>query len=541
MNIPSASAKAVDPAFSKVQFDTSECPTCGQDIPSDRVEEISGKVAAREREQTLALSLKFEKQYASDKALAEARAKAELEAERQQSALREAGARDEAQRATTEALSAKDAESERTRLEFQTKLEQQQQITATASNALEAVQRDAAEREKQITSDAKRAAETAAEERIAANDEARRVSDAALRSQLEEADTNRIAAELRGSTLVAQLEELKQSTQAAVSKVREEASLELSRVRQTVADEAEIKFRETLKTYASTAAEAKQKVEEVEARMSELTEQQAATLETSLKTQREALEKSKEEALNIEKSKAFEENQRLATKVSDLQRALENKTAEELGEGAELDLFEALKAGFPEDRISRVPKGTPGGDTIHVVMQRGRECGTIIYDSKNHNQFRNDHVTKLRADQLALKAEHSVLVTRKFPQGARQLHMQDGVLLANPARVVLLATILRQHLLNVHTLGLSQVERESKTAALYEFITSERCKTKLSRIDERAESLLEEQAKEIRWHQNTWKRQGEAIRAIQKAKADLENEIDSIIDAADGGEMSKAS
>ena len=57
--------------------------------------------------------------------------------------------------------------------------------------------------------------------------------------------------------------------------------------------------------------------------------------------QREILEKAKEDAVNAEKAKAFEENQKLSTKVADLQRALEKKTAEELGEGAEINLLEA--------------------------------------------------------------------------------------------------------------------------------------------------------------------------------------------------------
>jgi len=48
--------------------------------------------------------------------------------------------------------------------------------------------------------------------------------------------------------------------------------------------------------------------------------------------------------------------------------------------------------------------------------------------------------------------------------------------------------------------------------------------------------------KEIRWHQNNWRRQGEAVRAIQKAKVDLASEIDSIIGTyEDGTEMSEAS
>jgi hypothetical protein len=47
-------------------------------------------------------------------------------------------------------------------------------------------------------------------------------------------------------------------------------------------------------------------------------------------------------------------------------------------------------------------------------MFAGKECGSILYDSKNHNQFRNEHVSKLKADHLAAKAEHAILSTYKF-------------------------------------------------------------------------------------------------------------------------------
>ena len=170
-------------------------------------------------------------------------------------------------------------------------------------------------------------------------------------------------------------------------------------------------------------------------------------------------------------------------------------------------------------------------------MHNGRECGTIIYDSKNHKMFRNEHVTKLLEDQLAAKAEHAILSTHKFPAGTCQLHMQDGVLLANPARVVPVVTLIRRHLLQAHILRLSSAERENKTAALYGFITSERCAQLLGRVDARAGELLDQQAKEIRWHENAWKKQAEAIRAIQKAKAELSNEISCIIGTAADDEV----
>jgi hypothetical protein len=140
-------------------------------------------------------------------------------------------------------------------------------------------------------------------------------------------------------------------------------------------------------------------------------------------------------------------------------------------------------------------------------MHNGRECGTIIYDSKNRKAFRSEHVTKLLENQLAAKAEYAILSTLMFPRGTHQLHEQDGVVLANPARVVFVVTLIRRLLLQAHTLRLSSAERESKTAALYGFITSERLTQFLSRVDTRAEELLEQQAKEISWHKNFWRKQ----------------------------------
>ena len=222
--------------------------------------------------------------------------------------------------------------------------------------------------------------------------------------------------------------------------------------------------------------------------------------------------------------------------------ALEKKTNEELGEGAEIDLLEALRAEFPDDDITPIAKGRPGADIRHVVRLRGQECGMIIYDSKNHKQFRSEHVTKLRADQLAAKAEHAILSLHKFPEGARQLLQRDGVLLANPARVVSLVKILRQHVVQIYTMRVSAIEREKKTTALYDFITSEQYGHLARRVDERTNDLLKEQEKEVRWHENHWKREGEALRGIQKAQADIENTIASIIGAAsDDSALSEAS
>jgi hypothetical protein len=536
---------------SHLHFGLNNCPTCGQEIPPDKIEEIAGRIAAREREQSLAITAQLEQKYAIDKSAIEAKAKADLETERQQSAKREQAARDNAQQDAEKFVHEKQAqvEQERTALVagWEQKLAQSELARKTAqeteaslqdkivelrretAGTLEAVKAQAKERELQIHTEAERVAEAAAAERIKQIEASHHESEAALGARITVAEASRIAAEENQSVLASRLAELQHTKDIEVDKVRQEAAAELALVRQAANQEAEVRFRAMLAAREDQLVQANAKVSESESKLAELSDRHASALEANLNAQREVLEKAKEEAVNAEKAKAFEENQKLSTKVSDLQRAFDNKTAEELGEGAEVDLYEDLRKEFPSDDIQRVPKGTSGADIIHVVLHTGKTCGTIIYDSKNHNQFRWEHVSKLRSDQLGAKADHAILSTRKFPQGTRQLHLHDGVLIANPARVVVIATMIRLHLMQLHAQRVSGIEREAKTAALYDFIVSERCASLLTRIDERADDLLEQQNKEIKWHESNWKKQGEAIRAIQKAKADVENQIHLII------------
>ena len=470
MNPQLASTSTYRPSGHSHTVDSETCPSCGQAIPFEKLEEMRGKIALREREQALAITTKLEQQY--------------------------------------------DVQMEKLRQDGMT--------------ALETAKAEARTRETEIRTEANQAAESVIAERLAAIETARRESETALLARITEAESSKIAAEKKGTALMLQLDELQKASEAEVAKMKEQAATDAERIRKQATEAIEARLRDKLTANEKAVTEASAKALEAESKLLALAEQHAVVMAENLNSQREVLEKAKDDAVNSERAKAFEETQKLSNKVNDLQRALEKKTNEELGEGAEIDLLEALKKDFPEDRTTPIAKGAPGADILHTVMLRGKDCGTIIYDSKNHTQFRWAHVEKLKADQLAAKAEHAILSTHKFPQGKHQLHMHDGVLLANPARVVLIATLIRQHLIRVHALRLSGVERESKTAALYEFITSERCTQLLGRVEARADELLEQQAKEIKWHQKNWTEQGEAIRAIQKAKADLENEISAI-------------
>ncbi len=257
--------------------------------------------------------------------------------------------------------------------------------------------------------------------------------------------------------------------------------------------------------------------------------------EARLAEQREALDKEKTTAVLAERAHAFDERQKLMAKVDALQKQLENKTAQEIGEGAEADLYEQLKAAFEGDRIRRVLKGTQGADVIHEVIHNGKVCGKIIYNSKNRNAWKSEFVTKLRSDQMSERAEHAVLSTNKFPAGVQQLHTQEGVIIAHPARVLSLVEVLRRHIVQTHELRLSNEQRDEKTAALYAFITSDRCKQLFEQVSSHTGKLLEIDAAEEKSHRLTWERRAKLINAVQRVRDDLVFEIERVLGTADNG------
>jgi len=280
---------------------------------------------------------------------------------------------------------------------------------------------------------------------------------------------------------------------------------------------------------AAASAETARLRAEADRRLAEQRAHDDDVLKARLREQRDALDKATVEAINAEKAKAFTDRQKLEARLAQLQRQVAHNAAAELGEGAELNLYEQLRDEFPGDTIVSVKRGQPGADLVHTVIENGRECGHIVYDSKSRAAWRNSYVSRLLDDKIAAKADHAVLVTRVFPAGQAQLYVQDGVIVANPARVLALAQMIRKHVVQQATLRLSDEARAENTMRLYDFITSDRCSVLLEQIGTVSDKLLDLDVKEHRAHTATWKQRGQLIREIQQARGTLVTEIDLVL------------
>lgn len=340
------------------------------------------------------------------------------------------------------------------------------------------------------------------------------------------------------------LEKAQKDSAVAIEAVKSEAVKKEAAAREEGANaaqaSAQVKIEALAQTNAALQAAAQEKVAQAEREKTAAVSQYEALqanhetiVSQRVNEAREMMDKAKIEAVNAVKAENFDEKQKLTGKLEELTRQLEKKSADERGEGAEVNLFEALKEEFPRDRIQRVGKGTQGADIIHDVMHNNKVCGRIVYDCKDRSAWRNDYVTKLREDQIAAQAEHAILSSRVFPAGVRQFCEQSGVLIANPARVIALVQMVRRHVVQLSTLRISNEKRVQKTAALYEFIRSDRCTQLFERIDGHADDLLKLQEREKKDHDALWKKQGTLYRGVQKACGDLCSEIDRIIEAAD--------
>lgn len=517
------------------------CPLCEQPIPHDRYEEIKERIETRQREERLETEARYDERLAREKAEAveEARAEARtaLEREKQQFQVREAAAREEgrrgaeaAARETLEQLQTRLAEVEAGKAQSESALKLQlEEARREKEAAIQKVKEDANAKQEEIRREAQQQALASVQETISGMQRDRQESEEKLLARAEAAEQAKFVADESLAALRTQVEEVRAAGEAQAEKARQDADERVKAARMQAAADAEVAMQGKVSAAEQAKTEAETKATAAEQKVRSLAQQHQADTARQLQEQREILERDKETALNAEKSAAFDKELKLSNKVEELQRALANKTAEELGEGAEIDLFETLKEQFKDDRIERIGKGLPGADILHTVIHKGQECGTIIYDSKNHNAWRNEFASKLAEDQMAAKADHAILSTRKFPKGARQLHVQDGVILAAPSRVATFAQIVRQYIVAGHALRLSNQERAQKTAELYNFINSGRCRDLFKRIDANAEKLLDLQVKEKKAHDTMWKNQGEIIRSIQKTQADITNEIDLII------------
>ena len=325
------------------------------------------------------------------------------------------------------------------------------------------------------------------------------------------------------------------------ARIREEEKARLKATESTMRKTYEEKYRKETERQTSALAQqvktlqvqsaAKQKQLEMQAAAREkaLQEQLAVKHKNDIGEARQIFAKERDQALLRKDADLRREREGFQKKIKELERQVEKKTSNDLGEGAEIDLYESLREAFPDDRIERIKKGQPGADIDHEVLYKGISCGRILYDSKNRDAWQNAFAIKLHDDKINQKAEHAILSTTVFPSGKKELCIEDDVIVTNPARVVHLVSMLREGMVKMQVRGLSLQERSGKVNQLYQFITSDRCSQLFAEATRLTDDIQELDVQEVSEHQKTWKNRGRLTSRLRNIVGEIDTEIYAIV------------
>ena len=205
-----------------------------------------------------------------------------------------------------------------------------------------------------------------------------------------------------------------------------------------------------------------------------------------------------------------------AIKAKDgLARKLEQGSQQTQGEVLELELEDVLKAEFPQDEITPVPKGINGVDIIQKVCDRvGRFCGQIAWESKKTKTWSESWIQKLKDNQRAIKAELAVIVSAVLPDGVKGFALRDGVWICDVKIAVALASSLRINLEAVARERAMSVGKNEKMETLYTYLTGVEFKQRVEAIVEGFSEMQEGLNKEKKFFEANWAKREKQIQKV---------------------------
>ncbi len=157
-------------------------------------------------------------------------------------------------------------------------------------------------------------------------------------------------------------------------------------------------------------------------------------------------------------------------RIENLQAAADQKRAGLQGEVLERAIEDVLREAFPSDAIEPVKSGKRGADVVQRIRSGRGECGTLLWESKNHKHWSDAWIDKLRSDQQAEKADVAVVVTAALPAGVDHIGFVRGVWVCDFASVVPLAIALRHQLDAIKQARIIGTNRSQVLDDVYEYV-----------------------------------------------------------------------
>jgi len=257
-------------------------------------------------------------------------------------------------------------------------------------------------------------------------------------------------------------------------------------------------------------------------------------MEKKLMTSQEKIrEEEKRKSDEENKLKILEKDKKISDAmkmVEEYKRKLEQGSQQSQGEVMEDELKKILGTEFPYDTISDVPKGIRGADLVQTVKNNaGKECGTILWESKRTKAWTEGWISKLKQDQREIKAELAIIVTQIMPQGIKNFGLKDGIWVVDYKTVIGAAISLRNNLIEVFGVRSANRGKQEKKEILWNYLTSIEFKQRVEAIYESYSGLYQELQKEKDWFTHKWAREEKNISLIKDNLLGMHGDLEGIV------------
>ncbi len=375
----------------------------------------------------------------------------------------------------------------------------------------------------------------------------------ALTGQIEQSIKLRYEAEAaaKEKDYQAKLKEIQQQAKELEAKgeaIDEQVAEQLKTKRKEIAEAERKKIiadqSEQTKALEEELGEKNQKLKEFQQQELELRKQQRKLREEKEAFELETARKLDEERKKIAEEagkKAAEENMlkmrekddqlaAMKKQIGELKRKAEVGSQEAQGEALEQELQEYLERTFPYDRFQEVKKGARGADILQIVYnQTGKECGKILWESKNTKDFQKSWIEKLKKDQQEANADIAVIMSVALPDGIDSFDMYDGVWVTDYKSLKGLATALRQGLIEIARQKLITTGQDSIKDVLYQYITGQEFTMRIRAVVEAFQRMNIELDKEKRAMTRIWNSREKQISTVIENVVGIHGSIEGLV------------
>lgn len=316
-------------------------------------------------------------------------------------------------------------------------------------------------------------------------------------------------------------------------------------------DIAETERKKILAEQAEKTKALQEELEEKNKKISESTKKELELLkkQRQLEEQSEQLELEVERKISEERKKISEEAGKKATeenmlkmrekddlikamqgKIEDLKRKAETGSQERQGEALEEQLQEVLQQEFPFDKFEEIKKGARGADILQVVRNSsGKECGSILWESKNTKDFQKGWIEKLKKDQREAGANLAVIMSIALPSEINSFGIYQDVWITDYKSVIGLTMALRQSLVSLKRSEIIQANQSSLKDVIYNYITSQEFAMHINAVVSAYKQMQEDLGSEKRSMQRIWKKRETQIQKVMGNVTDIYATIEGLV------------